>query len=121
MVIAFSPYLDVMMLSRSDHEKEKGYDATDVTTFLEKDKTYGGLRQHRAPLLYQIRPTGPQGLKPSGYMKDGDRVVLDAFDHGIRDFPGILPKLLSSELAGHDIMHYFRQNEHIQLYDLIGT
>ena len=51
---------------------------------------------------------------------DKGRIVLDSFDHAIRDFPGVLPSALSSEIAGHDIMHYFRQNEHMQLYDLIG-
>ena len=91
-----------------------------MTTFLEKDKAYGGEREHRPPLLFQIQPTDGRAQKPTGYMKDRDRIVLDAFDHGIRDFPEILPKALSSELAGHDIMYYFRQNEEIHLYDLVG-
>ena len=53
-------------------------------------------------------------------MKYEGRIVLDSFDHGIRDFPGILPMCLSSELAGHDIMHYMRQDKNISLYDMIG-
>ena len=91
-----------------------------MTTFIAKDRTYGGQRQHRPPLLFQIYPEETSCDKPTGYMKDNNKIVLDAFDHGIRDFPNVLPSALSSELAGHDIMYYFRQNEHIQLYDMIG-
>lgn len=102
-------------------KKECGYDATDVTTFLEKDAAYGSDREHRPPLLFQIFATDTsQDRVPEGFMMDGSRIVLDAFDHGIREFPGILPHCLSSELAGHDIMYYFRQNENLALYDLIG-
>ena len=78
------------------------------------------MRQDRAPLLFQIKPTNFRKEKPQDYMNDHGRIVLDAFDHGIRDFGDILPKCLSSELAGHDIVYYFRQNEEIQLYDMVG-
>ena len=50
---------------------------------------------------------------------DEGHIVLDAFDHGIRDFPH-LPKLLSSEIEGHDIEYYYRQNAETTDYDLIG-
>ena len=102
------------------YAKQKGYDATDVTTFLAKDQPYGSDRNNRDPLLFQITSTSIRGQRPTGYLKDGELVVLDAFNHGIRDFPLILPKCLSTNLGGSDIMNYFRQNQYITLYDLIG-
>ena len=91
-----------------------------MTTFLAKDKTYGASRAHRAPLLFQIHETKKIKEKPKDYMMDRGRIVLDAYDHGIRDFPTILPKCLSSEIGGYDLEHYFRQNEELQLYDILG-
>ena len=46
-------------------------------------------------------------------------IILDAFDHGLRDFPE-LPVVLSSELEGSDIEYYYRQNGEIADYDLVG-
>ena len=46
-------------------------------------------------------------------------VILDAFDHGLRNFPE-LPVVLSSELEGSDIEYYYRQNAEIADYDLVG-
>ncbi len=108
-------------LTNTAHAKEKGHDATDVTTFLAKDQPYGSDRKNRDPLLFQITSTDNRGQKPTGYLKDGGLIVLDAFNHGIRDFPLVLPKCLSTNLGGYDITNYFRQNQHITLYDLIGT
>ena len=46
-------------------------------------------------------------------------IILDAFNHGLRDFPE-LPVVLSSQLEGSDIEYYYRQNREIADYDLIG-
>ena len=54
-------------------------------------------------------------------MMDHGRIVIDAYGHGIRDFPSILPQALSTELHVHDIVYYFRQNDYVTLYDLVGT
>ncbi len=58
-------------------------------------------------------------MRPTGYVKDNGRIILDAFDHGLRNFPE-LPVALSSELEGSDIEYYYRQNAEIADYDLIG-
>ncbi|KAL6720524.1 hypothetical protein ACLMJK_002448 [Lecanora helva] len=100
--------------------KEHGVDPLDVTSFLAKDKDFGSEREHRAPVLFQIFFTPSGAKKPTGWIKDGGRIVLDCFNHAIRDFATILPSVLSSELAGHDIEYFFRQNAYIQLYDLIA-
>lgn len=107
-------------LINTAYAKQRGYDATDVTTFLAKDQPYGSDRNNRDPLVFQITSNCIRGQRPTGYLKDGGLVVLDAFNHGIRDFPLILPKCLSTNLGGYDIMNYFRQNQYITLYDLIG-
>lgn len=51
---------------------------------------------------------------------DGDRIVLDGFDHGLRNFGSQLPMYVSSELEGHDIEDYLRRNREISVYDLVG-
>lgn len=50
----------------------------------------------------------------------GDRVVLDPFDHPIRDFGYDLPIILSSEIKGWEVENYLRRNLAIRVYDLIG-
>lgn len=70
--------------------------------------------------MFQIQSAGIRGQEPTGYLKHGQLIVLDAFDHGIRDFPQVLPKCLSSNLSGYDIENYSRQNKYITIYDLIG-
>ena len=57
--------------------------------------------------------------QPTRYVTDNGRIVLDAFDHGLRNFPE-LPVVLSSELEGSDIEYYYRQNAEIADYDLVG-
>ena len=70
--------------------------------------------------LFQIHQANPKGEKPDGYVMDEGRLVLDAFDHGLRNFGLQLPMYVSSELEGHDIEDYLRRNREISVYDLIG-
>ena len=51
---------------------------------------------------------------------DEGRIVLDGFDHGLRDFGNQLPMYVSSELEGRDIEDYLRRNWEITVYDLVG-
>ena len=98
----------------------EGKGPTNYTSFLAKDKDFGPLRANRPDILFQIFSTGQQSEKPTDYLKDEGRIVLDAYDHGIRNFLH-LPKMLSSELSGYDIEYYYRQNAETTDYDLIGT
>jgi len=52
-------------------------------------------------------------------MMDRTRIVLDAWDHGIRDFRE-LPEAISSALEGHDVEDLMRRNLAIKLYDVLG-
>ena len=89
------------------------------TAFLEKDRDVGSARAHRPDILFQIRNPELRSVKPDGYVKYNGRIILDAFDHGLRNFPE-LPVALSSELEGSDIEYYYRQNVEISDYDLAG-
>lgn len=48
------------------------------------------------------------------------QVVLDPYDHPVRDFPTELPPTLSTEMNGWEIEYYLRQNRAIKAYDLMG-
>ena len=87
---------------------------------MKKDYNYGPKRENRPDLLFQIEKKGATGELPDGYVMDGGRVVLDAFDHGLRNFGNQLPMYVSSELDGQDIEHYLRSNRQISVYDLVG-
>ena len=100
----------------NEHQKEP----TNYTSFLQKDKDFGPERDNRSHVLFQIKNAKPPTEKPTAYVMDDNRIVLDAYDHGLRDFPNVLPKVLSSELEGHDIEYYYRQNADIADYDLIA-
>ena len=71
--------------------------------------------------MHQIRFDGVKGEKPNGYVIDEGRIVLDAFDHGLRDFGHQLPLYISPELEGHDIEDFLRRDREISVYDLVGT
>ena len=92
-----------------------------MTAFVKKDYNYGPKRENRPDRLHQIRSDGVRGEKPEGYVTDKGRIVLDAFDHGLRNFGHQLPMYVSSELEGHDIEDYLRRNREISVYDLVGT
>ena len=89
------------------------------TSFLAKDRNVGSERAHRPDILFQIRTPELHAVKPNGYVMWNGCIILDPFDHGLRNFPE-LPVVLSSELAGCDIEYYYRQNSEIADYDLIG-
>ena len=87
---------------------------------MEKVYKYRPERENRPDRLFQIDNTSPKGEKPDGYVMDEGRIVLDAFDHGLRNFGYQLPMDVSSELEGHDIEDYLRRNREISVYDLVG-
>ena len=90
-----------------------------MTAFVKKDYNYGPKRANRPDRLFQIHNDSPTDEKPDGYVMDRDRIVLDAFDHGLRNFGNQLPLYVSSELEGHDIEDYLRRNREISVYDLV--
>ena len=92
-----------------------------MTAFVKRDYNYGPKRENRSERLLAIRCESVKGEKPNGYVRDQGRIVLDAFDHGLRDFGNQLPMYISSELEGHDIEDYLRRNREISVYDLVGT
>ena len=105
------------------HQKAHGnghkLEPYNYTAFLAKDRDIGSARAHRPDILFQIRTPELRSVKPDGYVKYNGRIILDPFDHGLRNFPE-LPVALSSELEGSDIEYYYRQNAEIADYDLIG-
>ena len=101
------------------HGNKNGHNPTDYTSFLPRDQSYGEDRGHRNPILFQIEPSNA-GRKPTNYVVDNGYVVLDPFDHGIRDFGNDMPLCLSSRLDGWDIETYLRRNSEISYYDIIG-
>ena len=91
-----------------------------MTAFVKKDYNYGPKRANWPDRLFQIEKDDSKGERPNGYVMDEGRIVLDAFDHGLRDFGNQLPMYVSSELEGRDIEDYLRRNWEISVYDLIG-
>ena len=92
----------------------------DVASFLAKDRDFGTAWAHRPPILFQLYAGQNRvAVKPQGVLMDGNRVMLDPYDHPIRDFPE-LPVTLSSKEKGMWIEYYMRQNKEIKLYDLMG-
>ena len=118
---SFVPYkLQQQYLTATGFPKKRGYEDTNVTAFVKKDYNYGPKRENRPDRLHQIRSDGVKGEKPNGYVMDEGRIVLDGFDHGLRNFGHQLPMYISSEVEGHDIEDYLRRNREISVYDLVG-
>ena len=113
----------LVKLTVTEHQKRNGnrhkQEPLNYTAFLAKDRDVGSARAHRPDILFQIRTPELRCVKPDGYVKHNGRIILDPFDHGLRNFPE-LPVALSSELEGCDIEYYYRQNAEIADYDLIG-
>ena len=92
----------------------------DVASYLPKDRDLGTAWAHRPAILFQLYPGHNRvSVKPQGVVMDGNRVMLDPYDHPIRDFPE-LPVTLSSKEKGMWIEYYMRQNKEIKPYDLMG-
>ena len=102
------------------HGDINGQNPADYTSFLLKDQKYGEDRGTRNPILFQLKPT-QGGQKPTRYVTDSGLIVLDPFDHGIRDFGTDIPLCLSSHIDGRDVETYMRRNAEISFYDLIGN
>ena len=116
--IAF--FFEKSMLSVKAHTPKAGQDAFDKTSFHPPNQHFGPLRTHRAPLLFQLHKTGGRGQIRVALMQFAGKYILDQDDHRIRAFPE-LPLTLSTELEGHDIEYFRRQNDQIDYIDLIGT
>ena len=101
------------------HGNEHGRESLNYTSFLPQDQSYGPSRADRHPILFQLKPVD-FGAQPTGYVRDNGHIVLDALNHGIRDFGNAMPLCLSTEVEGHDIETYKRRNMQIALYDIIG-
>lgn len=101
------------------HGNVLGQEPLNYTSFLARDQAYGPLRCNRNSILFQLKPTD-FGVEPTDYVRDNGNIVLDAFDHGIRDFGDAMPLCLSTEVEGHDIETYKRRNMKIAMYDIIG-
>ena len=92
----------------------------DVACFLPKDRDFGTAWAHRPSIIFQLYPGSTRvSQRPQGVLMDGNRVMLDPYDHPIRDFPE-LPVTLSSKENGMWIEYYMRQNKEIKPYDLMG-
>ena len=117
----FPKKLQQQYLTITGFPKKRGYEDTNVTAFVKRDYNYGPKHENRPDRLHQIRSNGVKGEKPNGYVMDKGRIVLDAFDHGLRNFGSQLPMYISSEVEGHDIEDYLRRNSQISVYDLVGT
>ena len=105
-----------------EFERRSGVEADNKTAFLIEDRDYGGENyDDRPPTLFQIDPPDDRNTaKPTTYVKFQGRVLLDPYDHGIRDFPTELPPALSTYVEGWEIEHYLRKNSQIKPYDLMG-
>jgi len=101
------------------HNYANGKNPTDYTSFYAPWQGCGKDRASRSSLLFQIQVANAHKQEPTGYMMDRTRIVLDAWDHGIRDFPE-LPEAISSAIEGHDVEDLMRRNLAIKLYDVLG-
>ncbi|KAL6714540.1 hypothetical protein ACLMJK_007965 [Lecanora helva] len=92
-----------------------------VTAPLASDLHDGGDWQNRPERLFQLDPAEDQYKhEPTGVLTYGDRVMLDPFDHPIRDFGDDLPIILSSEMKGWEVENHLRKNLAIRVYDLVA-
>ena len=115
---SFPPYAVHQILMDIAYQRDgKG---ADVASFLPKDRDFGTAWAHRPAILFQLYPGQNRvAVRPQGVLMDGNRVMLDPYDHPIRDFPE-LPLTLSSKEKGMWIEYYMRQNKEIKPYDLMG-
>lgn len=91
------------------------------TAPLREDLNYGSDWANRPALLFQLRPAkNHRCVEPTGVMMYHGRVVLDPFDHPVREFGRELPATLSTEMKGDEVEYYLRKNLAIKVYDLIG-
>lgn len=91
-----------------------------MTAYLEEDKDYGGDFEDRPSVLKQIACKSDQYReKPKGVKTYLQEVLLDPYDHPIRNFSE-LPPTLSTEMKGWEVEYYLRKNLDIKVYDLMG-
>lgn len=101
---------------------ERGQGTGDnITAFVAKDVNFGPLWADRPPVLFQLHaPKNEKIIEPTCVLRDGDRIMLDPWDHPIRDFGDDLPIIISSCVLGWEIEHYLRRNRAIRIYDIVG-
>lgn len=101
------------------HNNKHGNNPTDYTSFHAASQHYGKDRSTWSPLLFQIQKASAHMQMPTAFMRHDNQIVLDPWDHGVRDFPE-LPGVLSSALEGYDVEMFMRSNLAIALYDILG-
>lgn len=107
-------------LMQRAYDRGIGKEIDNVTAYLHEDKGFGGDRDHRPDVLFLIeRDAKMHKKKPDGVKKHGTKVLLDPFDHPIRNFPE-LPATLSTEMKGWEVQYYLLKNLEIKTYDLMG-
>ncbi len=107
-------------LINAAHTRRSGNDEDDQTAFLPEDQNFGEKWDERPALLFELRrPDDQSSQKPIEMMVDG-KVVLDPYNHPVRDFPGELPVCLSTAISGAEVELYTRRNPEIHPYDLMG-
>ena len=96
------------LLIFSDHPRERGIAANDVTSFLPSQKAWGPDRDLHWPnikdnVLHRFERKGYPipDYQPEVWYYEG-KVVLDSDNHAILNYE-VLPATLSSELSGRDI------------------
>lgn len=107
-------------LTKPAYERGTGKEADNMTAYLPADKDFGGDFDDRPPELKQIERKADQHQKKPKRMKTHlGKVLLDPYDHPIRNFPE-LPATLSTEMKGWEVEHHLRKNLAIKPYDLMG-
>lgn len=111
------------MLTSSDHPRERGIAANDVTSFLPSQKEWGPDRDIDWPkvennVLHRFDRQGYPipDYKPEVWYDEG-RIVLDMDNHAILRYE-VIPDTLSSELSGRDMEAMKRLDLRISSKDL---
>ena len=108
-------------LTAAAHGRSEDGNGTNRTAFLFRDRDYGEDWARLPPVIYELyQPADRRAVKPVGPLMYGDCVMLDPYDHPIRDFPGDLPVVLCADLHGVWVEYYLRSNREIRPYDLMG-
>ena len=110
-------------LTTTVHVRPEDDNDTNRTAYLHRDRNYGEEWANLPPIIYELYPpANRRAVKPRDVLRDAsNRIMLDPYDHPIRDFPGELPIVLSDTLHGVWVEYYLRSNREIKVYDLIGT
>ncbi|MCJ1244001.1 hypothetical protein MMC30_001198 [Trapelia coarctata] len=104
-----------------DHKRNEGEGATDVTSFLASQKSWGPERKSWPDVLFQIEVVKDKNLpKTVPVWRRNERLVIDHDNHPMRDFSSLLPATLSSEAEGWLMEAFIRSDRRVQMKDLRG-